>query len=297
MNIDINELHRINIPPETVVNFVAHIPPGSLTANLSSISRAFACAVRAKTIGHRPLQINHPSTAARFFSQILALTPKPPVGTAILIPALPCHITNVAFNFALRGPRSPYYDSDWSTFWSLLQLALPQLIKLKTFTFRFCHRENQEALEVLSAHAMHFPPSLKSLRMLSVREEQYDQEQPDWPIHLASLNTISTFYLATHVCTVFPPIHSEEIATMHLWTSQLDRYHSVLTSVTVDFISREDNIKPMELCLTDRYFNAGWCPDNDEDEEEMIDEQTLEWVKGLKGWTTTHSSQVRPLDS
>lgn len=41
-------------------------------------------------------------------------------------------------------------------------------------------------------------------------------EQPDWPIHLVSLNTISTFYLATYVCTVFPPILSEEIITMHL---------------------------------------------------------------------------------
>lgn len=121
-------------------------------------------------------------------------------------------------------------------------------------------------------------------------------EQPDWPIHLASLNTISTFYLATHVCTVFPPVRSEEIITMHLWTSQLDIHHSVLTSITVDFISQEDNIKPTELYLTDRYFNVGWCPD-DEEEEEMINEQTLQWVKGLGGWEITTSPQVCPLDS
>lgn len=65
----------------------------------------------------------------------------------------------------------------------------------------------------------------------------------------------------------------------------------------MDYISREDNIKPTELYLTDRYLNVGWYPDDDDDEEVIIDEQTLEWMKRLEGWEITTSPQVCPFDS
>lgn len=165
----------LDLPPETIRKIIEHIPRGSLRSDMSSVCRVFACEVRKITICYHQLQISSHQTAVRFFLHILAPTLAPPPTTTIQIPKLACHIKSLSFDFALRGPFSQHYSVTWDIFWSELEKAFPLLTNLATLTFRFHHRENEEALGVLASHAGYFPDSLLILRMLSVRSEQYDQ--------------------------------------------------------------------------------------------------------------------------
>lgn len=79
------------------------------------------------------------------------------------------------------------------------------------------------------------------------------------------------------------------------WTSLLQQSKSILASIVIDFIAWEDNVNPSGLDTSDRYIHYGWSDDDEEDE--MLHEDTLKWAKKAGRWVSQTEKVCFPTHS
>lgn len=133
---------------------------------------------------------------------------------ALSTPRFKC---SMKFTTALSFTTFPATDSpSGHSFWPLFDLAFQELVCLATFTFRFSHSD-PHALSRVAARKRHFPPSLKTLRMIPISEESFFTVSLSFNYqfqHLTSLLELASqsYGMKLMFCILFPQLHGMTLA-------------------------------------------------------------------------------------